>query len=772
MNASRSRLLVISSLFVILGLSASAAWAYSDTLINIDPSEYPDAFYRILLDTNGDLISGEGFGYNGTWYYYPASGYWRHWFYNQPYDPDREGYLDYRVFITANDYSRSVSFYVNFGWCTPAWSVLGRNHPPLPEDAPNESAESLYIDGSELISLDSAFLGSPSTPGSVEPNKRCRVQEYNPDWVSIDVKGRNIDVLRGALRECRAKQGACYDPDTGDCYTCYEEDCSAPYRWQGSSTTCGGSGGGSGGGDGGGSQPKAELDFGDAPNSYATTLASNGPRHTIVPGVFLGTMIDGEADGKPGPMAAGDGDDDGVAFTSDLAPGESVGLEVTASTPGYLNAWVDFDRDGTFNGRDEQIFADTRLVTGVNRLSFRIPAEAATGDTYARFRFNTRGLLPYYGPADDGEVEDYKVTIAQGFEPQVNSGKGGLKWSQPAQSLDAATPFLFNGWDELSNMHLHQIVADDWQCSNEQAITGFQWWGSFQGWTRSMLPSELPLAFHIGIWTDASGAGHPDTLAWEMYCTYWTWNVAGFDDDPRGTTQDETCFQFTCLLSQDQWFYPTLSAGYDGKPAPAIYWLSIAAVYDTDAPTPTYRWGWTTRPYSFNSAAAHISAVGTAGEHGGSWPPVLGSQWLTGDSVEYPRGTKWDMAFELLTNQASQDEQSGTGHADLQDLAPIYRFWSGTLTTHFYTISESEKDYLIQTFPSVWTYEGIAFYAFPPDEGPVGVKPVYRFWSNSLGRHYYTISETDRDQMMRDQSSVWTYEGVAWDAFDAPVLTQ
>jgi hypothetical protein len=186
-------------------------------------------------------------------------------------------------------------------------------------------------------------------------------------------------------------------------------------------------------------------------------------------------------------------------------------------------------------------------------------------------------------------------------------------------------------------------------------------------------------------------------------------------------------------------------------------------------PTPTYPWGWTTRPYFFNNAAARVTGVAAAGQHGSSWPPALGSQWLAGESIEYPRGTKWDMAFELLTNQADPTDRSG---ADVRGLAPIYRFWSGTLTTHFYTINESEKDYLIATFPSVWTYEGIAFYAFPPEDQPVGAKPVYRFWSNSLGRHYYTISEDEREQMSQDQSSLWSYEGVAWNAFDAPVVTQ
>lgn len=728
MSTLQSRPLPRWPLFLILSFLCSAARADSrDLIFEIDPSAFPGSFYRIVLDQNGNYVTGQGDGYGGgTWYYYPASGYFRQWFYNEPYDPDREGFLYYRVFITANDYSKTASFDVRFNWATPEWSKLGRNRPPLPGDAPTESDEDKYMDSEELQALDSVFLGTPEKPGSVEPNKSWTIWQYNPDWVSIDIRGRNIDIHRGAMRECRPKDGV---PD-------------------------------------GGTQPKAEMDFGDAPDSYGTTLLNNGARHAIVAGVYLGAGVTGELDGQPGASATSDAADDGVQFTTSLAPGESAGVDVTASVQGYLNAWMDFDGDGTFDGQDEQIFTDARLTSGVNHLTLHIPANAIASDTYARFRFNTRGLLPYYGPAQDGEVEDYKVTLARGYEPQPNAGTGGIKWSQPAQNSDTATPFIFNGWDEASGLHLHQISADDWQCSDERPITGFHWWGSFEGWTKPLLPAAQPLAFHIAIWTDAPGktadSNHPDTLIWETYCTHWTWNLAGQDDDPRGINRGETCFQFTCLLSQDQWFYQGPTTGTDGKTSPTTYWLSIAAVYDTDVPTPANPWGWTSRPHFFNNAAVRIGQISIGNSRDGSWPPTIGAKWLAGESVQYPKGTGWDLAFELLTNQGgSQGGQLPVG----SDLAPVYRFWSASLNTHFYTINQSEKDLLVRDWPGVWQYEGIVFYAYPPERQPVGTKPVYRFWSNSMGRHFYTMSETDKSKL-EHQPKVWAFEGVAWNAFD------
>src|SRR4030042_846073 len=34
----------------------------------------------------------------------------------------------------------------------------------------------------------------------------------------------------------------------------------------------------------------------------------------------------------------------------------------------------------------------------------------------------------------------------------------------------------------------------------------------------------------------------------------------------------------------------------------------------------------------------------------------------------------------------------------------LYRFWSPVLSSHFYTISEAEKDFLIANYPTVWQY--------------------------------------------------------------------
>ena len=91
----------------------------------------------------------------------------------------------------------------------------------------------------------------------------------------------------------------------------------------------------------------APLDFGDTPDPpYQTLLSSDGPRHVLVPGVYLGTSIDAELDGHTDSVAGGDLFDDGVQFGGPLTPRGRVNITVLASTSGYVDGWIDYNADG------------------------------------------------------------------------------------------------------------------------------------------------------------------------------------------------------------------------------------------------------------------------------------------------------------------------------------------------------------------------------------------------------------------------------------------
>ncbi len=65
-------------------------------------------------------------------------------------------------------------------------------------------------------------------------------------------------------------------------------------------------------------------------------------------------------------------------------------ITVTTTGPAYVDGWIDFNQDGSWNGPDERILANVAVQNGQNILSFNVPARAAYGMTYARFRISSQ----------------------------------------------------------------------------------------------------------------------------------------------------------------------------------------------------------------------------------------------------------------------------------------------------------------------------------------------------------------------------------------------
>ncbi len=168
------------------------------------------------------------------------------------------------------------------------------------------------------------------------------------------------------------------------------------------------------------------LDFGDAPDSasspsYPTLEANNGARH-VIGSLFLGAGVDADGDGQPSDMADADADD-GIRFLTSLVAGASAtrsSVSVTASMSGRLDAWIDFNRDGDWDDIGEQIIDSEDLAGGENTLGFVVPASAADGTTFARFRLSSAGGLSPQGLAGDGEVEDYAVNLLPSGNAEVS----------------------------------------------------------------------------------------------------------------------------------------------------------------------------------------------------------------------------------------------------------------------------------------------------------------------------------------------------------------
>jgi len=192
--------------------------------------------------------------------------------------------------------------------------------------------------------------------------------------------------------------------------------------------------------------PADELDFGDAPDpaagtgtgNYSTLLSDNGPRHTIVGGLYMGATVDGDNGLLQNASASADDFDQALPDDEDGLSNPTVDLAITVGTQPALNlyvtnttgnaamlyGWIDYNSDGMFDNTTERALiavpdgASGELVT----LAFPVVPDDFTGTTYARFRFSTdAAAADSTGAAADGEVEDYTATIVATSGGTVNS---------------------------------------------------------------------------------------------------------------------------------------------------------------------------------------------------------------------------------------------------------------------------------------------------------------------------------------------------------------
>jgi LruC domain-containing protein len=196
----------------------------------------------------------------------------------------------------------------------------------------------------------------------------------------------------------------------------------------------------------------SNIDFGDAPDSYATTLNANGPRHQLDGVTWLGSSApDGEQDGLVFPVSddnSGIDDESGITFITSITSGMDTAINALASTSGYLSAWIDWNQDGDFADAGEQVIYDAFLIEGNNSIVFNSAYEAIEGNTWARFRFSQQTELSYDGGARSGEVEDHQVYV-------TNSG-ASIRYFPSEQK--SATIAYEDNWPHQADYDMNDVV--------------------------------------------------------------------------------------------------------------------------------------------------------------------------------------------------------------------------------------------------------------------------------------------------------------------------
>jgi len=208
------------------------------------------------------------------------------------------------------------------------------------------------------------------------------------------------------------------------------------------------------------------ADLGDAPLPYPTTLSENGAWHAAT-GPTLGIDRDTEADGTHSALADADDadgqvdDETGVTFgiirVGQLDASVTVNVQ-NAPSGAKLDAWIDFNADGSWEGPWDRIAVSVDVVNGDNTITFDVPSWAVPGNTYARFRLSTAGGLAPTGGADDGEVEDYQVTLAN---PSSTDGLFGAENVITTAANGAISPFAADLDNDGDMDVLAALLSDD-----------------------------------------------------------------------------------------------------------------------------------------------------------------------------------------------------------------------------------------------------------------------------------------------------------------------
>ncbi|NJO86987.1 MAG: hypothetical protein HC821_02825, partial [Lewinella sp.] len=181
----------------------------------------------------------------------------------------------------------------------------------------------------------------------------------------------------------------------------------------------------------------AGNDHNDAPASYGNIC------YTIFNDPAFGTTRFGAgvtADSGPLPSAAANADtDDGITFSAggNWLPGQTQTITISWNTNdggGHVFGWIDWNSNGVFDDPSERVidnfkvgnpgetdnFGGNRARSGTKTFTISVPQNATCGNTFARFTIQsdineigpTGNFCASDDPTQDGEVEDYRITIS------------------------------------------------------------------------------------------------------------------------------------------------------------------------------------------------------------------------------------------------------------------------------------------------------------------------------------------------------------------------
>ncbi len=163
--------------------------------------------FEIMFDADGEIVGGSGTGYDdgtgvGGWYYYPLTRWWNQWFYNGPKDFTR--WKEVEVWITIDPAGPGAEVGIVYNWATCEWPP--DVPPPLPDPGWTLEEEQRLI--GRLVD-EPIFVGEVPENMSIAEYRSFRdIIPFNPEWISIDVRGRDV-LVTGRIEHHCVPEPAC-----------------------------------------------------------------------------------------------------------------------------------------------------------------------------------------------------------------------------------------------------------------------------------------------------------------------------------------------------------------------------------------------------------------------------------------------------------------------------------------------------------------------------------------------------------------------------------
>ncbi|WP_182867750.1 FG-GAP-like repeat-containing protein [Rhodopirellula sp. JC639] len=240
------------------------------------------------------------------------------------------------------------------------------------------------------------------------------------------------------------------------------------------------------------------MDFGDAPadfqsdllSSYPTRLVDNGARH-ITGGPRMSNLVDPEEDATPDWIAGSEERSDGNAVRTSFAAGGASVLEVPIrGESGFVNAWLDFNRDGDWDDPGEQIvrghWLELRSWESVAEHSIPVVIPETVGGqiTFLRTRVSTERELGPVGVAPDGEVIDTAVFVTESPSPStpklvIGTAGHALSTDNPQSSTRFAV-HLSSQPDSDHTVHVSHSFQDTLSVSHQTLVFDSENWSDPQ----------------------------------------------------------------------------------------------------------------------------------------------------------------------------------------------------------------------------------------------------------------------------------------------------